>query len=287
MFDHIVVARTFKEAMMIQARVIHALMLRETRTMYGKSKFGYLWAVINTAFGICLMWVIRGFIRSMDPYGLELPMFLLCGFTAWSCFNSSVTKVSSAVSSNLSLLYYSKVRHFDLIVARVLLLGATNVFVFICLATFFYLIGYKFEITTLWPFIIAWFYLLLLGTGVGAMCCALTRYFPSTMMFVNMIMRVGMFLSGVMWSYMRLPHWMVEYALLNPVFQLIEYSRTSFSYIYPGDVLDVPYTTFWTIAVLTVGLGAEILTRKNGMSYDQSHESRQTLQNPQRVQYSS
>jgi capsular polysaccharide transport system permease protein len=35
-----------------QGRVVWALMLRETKTLFGKHKLGYLWALINAAFSI-------------------------------------------------------------------------------------------------------------------------------------------------------------------------------------------------------------------------------------------
>lgn len=43
----------------VQGRVIMALILREVYTLYGSSRLGYLWAVIQTMFGIGIFWGIR------------------------------------------------------------------------------------------------------------------------------------------------------------------------------------------------------------------------------------
>ena len=43
----------------VQGRVIMALILREVHTLYGSSRLGYLWAVIQTMFGIGIFWGIR------------------------------------------------------------------------------------------------------------------------------------------------------------------------------------------------------------------------------------
>ena len=39
-------------ALTVQGRVIAALILREIHTLYGNTRLGYLWAIIQTAFGI-------------------------------------------------------------------------------------------------------------------------------------------------------------------------------------------------------------------------------------------
>jgi capsular polysaccharide transport system permease protein len=39
-------------------RVIHALIIRETRTRFGDSRLGYGWALIEPVLHIALLWVI-------------------------------------------------------------------------------------------------------------------------------------------------------------------------------------------------------------------------------------
>lgn len=255
------VAQNIHEALQIQIRVVWALMLRETKTMYGRSKLGYLWVVIQTLFGVCVFWGIRVAMGSNASYGLPLPVFLLCGFTAWNVFSECIQKLSVSIEANQGLLYYSKVRHFDIMLSRVLLIGATNVFVFMVLSGVFYLLGYNMVISNLWPFIISWFFLVLLGAGLGAACCALKRYFDSSIILVNMVLRIAFFLSGVLFSASMLPAKFVFIVDYNPMFQLIEFSRTSFSYVYRCDVLNFKMIALSSLTVCFFGLTAELLTR--------------------------
>jgi len=259
--SQIQVAQNFREALQVQARVIWALMLRETKTMYGRSKFGYLWVVIQMLFGVCVFWAIRVVMGAQDPSGLPMPLFLLCGMTAWSVFSSCIQKITVSIDANQSLLYYSKVRHFDIIVSRALLIGATNTFVFIVLSLAVYLAGIEFSISNLWPFLISMVYLMLMGTGLGVLCCALKRYFESIVVVVGMILRVGFFISGVIFSYSTLPADLSFVAEYNPIFQLIEYSRTSFSYVYPCDFIDFKSISFFVLSVLFLGFYTELFTR--------------------------
>ncbi len=43
-------------ALTVQGRVIAALILREVHTLYGNTKLGYLWAIIQTVFAISVFW---------------------------------------------------------------------------------------------------------------------------------------------------------------------------------------------------------------------------------------
>lgn len=255
------VAQNIREALQIQIRVIWALMLRETKTMYGRSKFGYLWVVIQTVFGIFVFWGIRAAMHSPDPYGLPLPIFLLCGMTGWSVFSDCVQKIAMAVDANQALLYYSKVRHFDIMVARALLVGATNAFVFIILMSVIYLAGFNVVFSSLWPFILSWFFLMVMGTGLGALCCALKRYIDSIIVLVSMLLRVMFFMSGVIFSYNQIPGSYRFIGDFNPVFQLVEYSRVSFSYVYPCTFINMDLVMLTSLVILTLGLTVELSTR--------------------------
>jgi capsular polysaccharide transport system permease protein len=55
----------------IQLQVVHALVLRETRTKFGEHQLGYLWAVLEPLFWVLTFWgmyVVIG--RPVSP-GLE------------------------------------------------------------------------------------------------------------------------------------------------------------------------------------------------------------------------
>ena len=58
-----------QSAARVQTRVIWALMLRETKTLFGKHKLGYMWALINAAFSIGIFWAIRDFGGFLAPHG--------------------------------------------------------------------------------------------------------------------------------------------------------------------------------------------------------------------------
>lgn len=262
MSNQIRVAQNFKQALLVQARVVFALMLRETKTVFGRSKFGYMWVVVQTAFNVIVIWVIRGVIRSGTVPGLPLPVFLICGFTCWRIFSDTVSKVMVSVEANKSLLYFSKVRHFDLGLARALLIVSTNIVVMALLLLLVYLLGFKFVFGNLWPLLFSITMLLSMGLGLGFFCCAIKRYSESVSVIVSMVLRVGIFVSGVMFSLGELPpnlHFLIDW---NPILHLIEYSRSSFAYSYSGaSYMKLGQVSFIALAVLVIGLATEKITR--------------------------
>ena len=72
-------------ALTVQGRVITALILREVHTLYGNTRLGYLWAIIQTAFNIAVFWLFREFLGAHAPHGMGMAVFLLCGLSLGIC----------------------------------------------------------------------------------------------------------------------------------------------------------------------------------------------------------
>ena len=97
-------APSVSSALTVQGRVITALILREVHTLYGNTRLGYLWAIIQTAFNIGVFWLFREFLGAHAPHSMEMAVFLLCGFIPWYMFSDTVSRCMKAVSANQALL---------------------------------------------------------------------------------------------------------------------------------------------------------------------------------------
>ena len=93
-------------ALTVQGRVIAALILREIHTLYGNTRLGYLWAIIQTAFGIGVFWAFREVMGAHAPHGMGMAVFLLCGFIPWYIFSDTISRCMKAVSANQALLTF-------------------------------------------------------------------------------------------------------------------------------------------------------------------------------------
>jgi capsular polysaccharide transport system permease protein len=60
-------------------RVVYALMLRESRTRYGKSDIGYSWALIEPLLQLIILWAIYTAFGRVVPLAASMPVFLVTG----------------------------------------------------------------------------------------------------------------------------------------------------------------------------------------------------------------
>jgi capsular polysaccharide transport system permease protein len=121
----------FSRGLGSQLDVIVALILRETRTRFGRNRLGYLWALVEPIVVTFTFYAVLLVAGRATPPGMGMFGFIATGVLPYTLFSNTVTRVSDAVSSNKALLYYPQVRPLDLVIARALLEAATFVAVFI------------------------------------------------------------------------------------------------------------------------------------------------------------
>lgn len=113
-----------------QLQVVHALLLRETKTRFGITRLGYLWALIEPALWIATFAGFYSTFGHMTTPGQNIVAFITCGIMPFSLFRDMTSRCMVAISSNAGLLFYPQVRPLDLVIARVVLETATSIVVF-------------------------------------------------------------------------------------------------------------------------------------------------------------
>ena len=238
----------------VQGRVIMALILREVHTLYGSSRLGYLWAVIQTMFGIGIFWGIREIAGARAPHGMSVLMFLLAGFGLWATFSETLTKCMSAVSGNKALLTFPQVTPLDLMLSQL-----SSGCVITGIAAF---CGTSLYVSD-WTGLFAAFLLTpLLGLGCGMLCASLAVFWPTLEKIVPMILRILFFASGIFFSVSMFPKNIADILLLNPVMQLIELLRQSLSRGYVAPTYDYLYIVAFCVVSLCLGGLLERYARK-------------------------
>ena len=121
-------ARLCRAALKTQARVIHALIIRETRTRFGDSRLGYGWALIEpilhitAAVAVFFALLMHGQAADRHP----VLRFLLYRSDALPRLRPHQQQYDHGVTSNGSLLQLPLVSTFDVILARGLLEFVTD-----------------------------------------------------------------------------------------------------------------------------------------------------------------
>ncbi len=245
-----------------QCRVIFALMMREVHTLYGKNKLGYLWAIIQTAMGIAVMWLFRSVCHMPKPHGMSVLTFLVVGYVLWGIMTSAMTKCMKAIESNKTLLTFPQVSPIDVMVARCIVILCTEVISASALLFIGYYLGYDFHISNVGGLLYALTLAFTIGLGMGMILSSLNSYFSTIERIVPIIFRFLMFASGVMFSVTMFTGRIGTWILWNPFLQIIEFTRTCISYGYPADFVSHLYLIQLALYSLVLGLLLERFTRK-------------------------
>ncbi|MFZ0242468.1 MAG: ABC transporter permease [Desulfobacterales bacterium] len=246
----------------VQGRVVWALMLRETKTLFGKHKLGYLWALINAAFSIGIFWAIRDFGGFAAPHGMSTPVFLIGGFIPWYLFSDTVSSGLNAVGGNRALLAYPQVFPLDVLTARALLQGAMYVCVMAVLLGVAQAMDYRVTLRDPARILEALTLTLFLGYGMGALCSALNLMWPATARVVPLILRVMFFVSGLFFSVDAMPLTAQRYLFFNPLSHVIESLRSGMSAGFSSRFAYLPYVFGFVLVTLFLGLLLERYSRR-------------------------
>lgn len=241
-------------AITTQGRVLYALILREIHTINGHSRLGYLWVLFQNIFFIGFFVTVREFMNFHAPHGMTNIMFLFSGFLVWKIFAEIVTKSLSAISGNRALLTYPQVTPLDIMISRMIVIWATQI---ICACILYYIahiMGKSSAINNLSGFYFVLLTLPFFALGCGSFLASLCYYIPMLEKLIPMVLRIMFFTSGVFFSVSSLPTYIQEILFYNPIVHYIEWFRMSFSYSFINTRLDIEYTIFIALILLTLGL---------------------------------
>lgn len=244
------------DALRTMCRVNLALVLRETKTRYGRYQIGYMWAFLEPILLIIVLSIVFTYVRMREPSGMPLAQFLITGIVPFMLFRDIVTQSMTGVRRNLQLLYFPQVQIIDFFTARTLLEFSTTLIV---LPTILFLVAFTGHENVVIQNLLGVFFSLILisvfGFGIGIGLGALVPLFPSLQLIAQAVyLRPLFFLSGVIFTIDMIPEGVRQYALLNPILQIIEYMRSSYFFSYESTYVDFKYLFFTILGTLLVGL---------------------------------
>ena len=250
-----VTARALAGAFATQARVIHALVLRETRTRYGEHKVGFLWAFAEPMAMVLIVSAFFLAMRSDTIGGMPIIAFMIVGFVPFTIFRDIMTQMQGAIGQNKSLLAFPQVTTFDVIIARGVLEFAVLMCVFAAMLGGAKLLGFEVRCDDPLGVLAVCVLLALMGTGWGFALAALTPLIPSVRQIVIVVLGRPLFYSsGLFYTADSLPPAIRDPLLYNPLLHLIELGRTAFFAEFESRHASWTYATLWTFAMLVFGL---------------------------------
>jgi capsular polysaccharide transport system permease protein len=167
--------RSLLYCLAIQRRVLHALLMREIITRFGRENLGVVWLVVEPmmfTLGVTTLWTAAGL-----HHGSPIPIvaFAVTGYSSVLMWRNSATRAGSAVANNKPLLFHRNVQVFDVLLTRILLEIGGATASFIVLSLLFVFVGWMpapidpLEVVFGW-LMLAWFgtsLALLIGAGTA------------------------------------------------------------------------------------------------------------------------
>jgi len=245
-----------------QLQVVNALLLRETKTRFGVTRLGYLWALIEPALWIGMFAAFYGTFGHLATPGVNIVAFITCGIIPFALFRDCCTRCMVAISSNIGLLFYPQVRPLDLVIARAILEIVTCIIVF-----GLFLLG-----VALWDGklnVENWLEMLLglvlaggLGSSFGLLCCGLSVFNDNVERLLPSLLRPLMWFSAVFHSVDSVPNGYRDFLLWNPLVHATEMVRDGYIPGYGARHIDYFYPIGWIVVMLFLGLTLERAARR-------------------------
>ncbi len=251
------------DALRCQCRVLHALIIRETRTRFGESRLGYGWAVIEPILHITVLWVMFSLLMHGEPpIGRSFFVFYFTGLFPYHLFVHTSGNMVHAIPGNGSLLQLPLVTKFDVVLARGIVEVATDLVVALILLTGFCAAGLAGAPDDVWNACLALVAIAGLGWGMGFINAVIAQRIRSWDKIWVQATRVLYFASGIFYAPAMMPDWVRQILVWNPVLQAIDWFRSACFAGYQPHWLDRTYLAAVAIATLLAGFALERAMRR-------------------------
>jgi capsular polysaccharide transport system permease protein len=237
-----------------QAKVVGALMLRDTIARHGHENIGFFWVVgepMLLTFGVMIMWGMTG-----QGHGGEIGVipFALTGYSYITLWRHLVSRSIRPITRNAALFYLRPVRFFDTLIAGALLEIVGIFAAFLIVYTPFTLLGLAPVMHD--PLLSVGGYLLLgwFGFAFGLILVAVSELSEAAEKFIAPTMYITMPLTGTFTMMDWLPGKAQKILIWSPLVSGIEMFRGG---IFSEDVpvyYDVGYLVTCCVVLTALGL---------------------------------
>ncbi len=246
---------SLRYSLTVQRRVIHALLMREIITRFGRENLGVLWLIgepMLFTLGIVTLWTLSGMRHGNSV--VSVASFAITGYSSVLLWRNAANRSVGVVEQNRALLYHRTVRVLDTLATRIIveLLGATGSF--IILVTIFGFFGWvPWPVDTL-DVIKGWMLLAWFGAAVALIVGAGGTISPIVERLWHPMTYLMFPLSGAAFMVDWLPHKLQAVVLYFPMVHGIELLRSGYFGSAVRPHYDLTYMVACCLSMTLVGL---------------------------------
>jgi capsular polysaccharide transport system permease protein len=221
-------AGSLLKSLAVQGRVIHALLMREVITRFGRENLGVLWLIgepMLFTLGVATLWSAAGLSHGS---GLPIISFAITGYSSVLMWRNTASRCNSAIHQNFNLLYHRNVQVVDVFATRIVLELAGATASFVILTVFFVSIGAIKPPVDLFMVLFGWLMLAWFGASLGLALGSATAYSELIDRIWHPVSYLLFPLSGAAFMVDWLPPLGRQVVLLLPMVHGVEIVREGF-----------------------------------------------------------
>lgn len=245
---------TLREGFRVQRQVVFALILREMSTRFGKSKLGYLWALVLPLALIMVKTTIFGFIGRSPDLGQSFILFFATALVPFLMFRSIAQGVGGGLGANSALLGYPQVKALDVFLARTFLEMSTMLVAASLIIVILNIQEVDYDIRSFLEILEVLLVVMMFSMGIGMINAQVFEYLPSYQQVFSMIQMPLFLLSGIFYIADALPLMAREVLVWNPLLQVSEWMRSIFYSGFDSPYVDRLYLWSWASGLFFMGL---------------------------------
>lgn len=251
---------SLRRSLVIEARIIWALLMREIITRYGRHNIGFMWMFVEPmmfTLGVLTLWTFA----NVGHASLPIVPFAVTGYSSVLLWRNMPGRCSLAITPNLALMYHRNVKVIDVFLSRILLEFCGATMSFFILSLVFIFIGWMPLPEDLLKIVLGWLMLTWFGTSLALVIGALSELSEVVEKIWHPITYLTFPLSGAMFMVDWLPDMARKVVLMLPMVHGVEILREGYfgSTIRPH--YDITYMSVICLCMTFLGLA---LTKEVG-----------------------
>jgi capsular polysaccharide transport system permease protein len=217
--------QTFWLRLRVQGRILHALMLREILTRFGRHNLGFFWLIgepLILTLGVMAVWsVTRGHLEG----DVGIVPFVLTGYTLVTLFRHIIGRSVHCMRHNAGLMFHRNVTYIDTLIVRALLeIGGTGLSFLIAYVPL-YLFGFAPDISDPLVLVGGWLFMGWVSFGIGLILAGLSEMSEIVERFVQPLMYLSLPLTGLFYMVSWLPENARRVVSYSPLVNATEMTR--------------------------------------------------------------
>jgi capsular polysaccharide transport system permease protein len=245
---------SLRSSIAIQRRALHALLLREVITRFGRHNLGALWLVCEPMLytvGVATLWSFAGLERSSS---IPIVAFAVTGYSTVLMWRNAASRCTAALESNKQLLFHRNVRVVDVFLTRIILELGGATCSFVTLSVFFIFIGWLPPPIDLGQVVFGFFMMAWLAAGIALTIGAGTAFSEVVDRLWHPAAYLLFPLSGAAFMVAWIPSDLRKYVLIVPMVHGTEMIRQGWFGNVVKTYYSVPYMATWSLGLTLLGL---------------------------------